>query len=243
MKRTLLGLLTILLLLSTSIIIPVTAQKDPKPWTKWSEKEAEKILSNSPWAKTQTDTDTSEMFYSPTAKGGRGENGERRTVEGAVNTQVPIKFFVRFFSARPIRSALARLMELKQKPDQSVIDKLHAFAELKSGESIILTVSFETSDQRYGGIVMQTMNSAATGTLKNETYLERDGKRVFLEEYVPPGRDGFGARFIFLRNIDGQPFINATTKDVRFLVKYSNGLKVERVFKVGDMIYNGELEY
>ena len=85
-------------------------------------------------------------------------------------------------------------MELKQKPDQSVIEKLHAFAELKS-ESIILTVSFETTDQWYGGTGMQTMNSAVTATLKNETYLERDGKRVFLEEYLPPGRDGFGARF------------------------------------------------
>jgi hypothetical protein len=225
------------------ITIPATAQKDQKAWTKWSEKEAEKMLNDSPWAQVQTDTDTSEMFYSPTAKGGAGENGARRTIEGAVNTEVPIKFFVRFFSARPIRSALARLIELQKKPDQSVIDKLHAFAELKSSDSIILTVSFETSDQRYGGIVMQTMNSAVTATLKNETYLEREGKRLFLEEYVPPGRDGFGARFIFLRNVDGQPFINASTKEARFRTKYSNGLRVERVFKVEKMMYNGELEY
>lgn len=38
---------------------------------------------------------------------------------------------------------------------------------------------------------MQIVESAATGTLKNTTYLERnDGKKLFLEEYVPPGKDG-----------------------------------------------------
>src|SRR5262245_43679248 len=108
-----------------------SAQKEAKSWTKWSENEAEKMLNDSPWAQTQTDTDTSEMFYSPTAKRGGGENGAQRSVEGAVNTQLPIKFFVRFFSARPIRSALARLIELRQRPEQSVLDKLANFAELK----------------------------------------------------------------------------------------------------------------
>jgi hypothetical protein len=79
--------------------------------------------------------------------------------------------------------------------------------------------------------------------LKNETYLERDGKRNFLHEYVPPGKDGFGARFIFLRNVDQQPFINGNSGTVRFLTKYPNGLTVDRKFKLDDMIYAGQLEY
>lgn len=85
--------------------------------------------------------------------------------------------------------------------------------------------------------------SAITATLKNETYLERDGKRHFLHEYVPPGADGFGARFIFLRNIDDQPFIDGNSGEVRFFTKYPNGLKVDRRFKVSDMLYEGQLEY
>ena len=97
---------------------------------------------------------------------------------------------------------MVRLIELKQKPTPDVAQKLTNFAEVQSADSIIVTVTFESNDQRYSGKVMQAFNSSATGTLKNSTYLERnDGKRLFLEEYVPPGKDGFGARFVFLREL------------------------------------------
>lgn len=134
-------------------------------------------------------------------------------------------------------------MELKQKPEPDMVERMHTFANVKSSDSIILTLNFETTDQRYGGVAMQAMSSAITATMKNETYLERDGKRHFLHEYVPPGSDGFGARFIFLRNVDNEPFINSNSGEVRFVTKYSNGIKVDRRFKVGDMIYEGQLEY
>lgn len=90
---------------------------------------------------------------------------------------------------------------------------------------------------------MQAMSSAITANLKNETYLERDGKRNFLHEYVPPGQDGFGARFIFLRKMDEKAFIDSNTGDVRFFVKFPSGMKVDRKFKVSDMMYEGQLEY
>ena len=91
---------------------------------------------------------------------------------------------------------------------------------------------------------MQAFNSANTGTLKNTSYLERnDGKKLFLEEYVPPGKDGFGARFIFLRELEGKPFLTKDSGEVRFYAEYSNGIKVNRRFKIADMNYKGELEY
>jgi len=246
MKRLLLALLSISFIFAV-LSASSTAQKETKPWTQWTQKEAEKILNDSPWAQVQTDTDTSEMFFSPTSdpnRMGSSANDRQRTTSGATNQSVNVKFIVRFFSARPVRSALARLMELRQTLDPSVVERLHNFAELKSPDSIIVTVSVETPDQRYAGTVMQQMNSAVTATLKNETYLERNGDRQFLEEYVPPGKDNFGARFIFLRRTsDEKPFIDSGTKEVRFRTKFVNGLTVTRLFKVEHMIYNGELEY
>lgn len=226
-----------------------TAQKKDKPWTSWSKKDAEKMLNDSPWAQTQTETDTSQMFYSPTTDprltGVRNTSStDARLGEGATNQAVNVKFHVRFFSARPVRQALARIIELEQKPPPDVIEKLHGFAELKSANSIIVTVTFESNDQRYSGAAMQSFNSAVIGTLKNNTYLERsDGKHLFLEEYVPPGKDGFGARFIFLRYPDEQPFITANIGEVRFYAQFPNGLKVDRRFKIADMLYEGALEY
>ncbi len=250
MSKKIFAMIACAVLLSTSLVFArnTSNQKEEKPWQEWNEKEAEKILSNSPWSQTQTDTDTSEMFFSPTndpRTTGRGTNPEGRLSSGANNQAVNVKFMVRFFSARPVRRALVRLMELKQKPDADLAQRLHTFADVKSTESIIVTVAYETPDQRYGQAVMQIMNSAITSTLKNQTYLERNGKRLFLEEYIPPGKDGFGARFIFLRN-QGEaqkPFIDSNTGDVRFIAQFLRGPRIDRLFKVSDMMYEGQLEY
>ena len=193
-----------------------------------------------------TDTDTSELFFSPTSDprvSGSSPNDRARSVQGATAQSVYVKFHVRFFSARLIRRALARLIELQRRPDAETTQRLRNFAELESRDSIILTLTVETPDQRFAGAAAQAMNSAVTGTLKNESYLERNGKRLFLEEYVPPGKDGFGARFIFLRYPDGQAFLSGNTGEVRFVAKYPNGIKVDRVFKLPDMLLDGELEY
>ena len=222
------------------------AQKKDTPWTEWSKKEAEKMLTDSPWSKVQTDTDTSQMFYSPTQdpnRMGTSSNDSSRLAQGATNQSVNVSFQVHFFSARPVRQALARMIELNNKPPAEVVAKLHGFAEMQSTDSIIITVTYSSSDQRYSGVVMQQFNSAVTAVLKNDAYLQRsDGKQLFLEEYVPPGKDGFGARFIFLRQLDGEPFIKDTSGDLRFYVKYPNGIKVDRRFKLADMMYQGQLE-
>jgi hypothetical protein len=253
MRKTTNRFLPALLLLLA--LIAVTAQDKGKAWSEWSKKDADKMLTESPWAQTQVDTDTSQMFYSPTSDprltGRSTSTTDSRLGEGATNQAVSIKFHVRFFSARPIRQALVRSIEIQQKPSAEVAQRLTNFAEVQSTNSIIVTVNFEASDQRFSGPIMQAFNSASTGTLKNEVYLERsDGKRLFLEEYVPPGKDGFGARFIFLRDLDGNPFITADSSEVRFVAQYPraksadpNGLKIDRRFKIADMMYKGRLEY
>jgi len=225
------------------------AQKADKKWTEWSKKEALKVLDDSPWGRIQVDTDTAEMMFTPTAAPGTSGTNDRRAASGATNQSVNLTFHVRFFSARPIRQALARIMELSQNLDpktaSDTLTKLHNFGEMKSTDSIIVTVTFDSPDGRYSGPAIQAFSSAVTSTMKNDTYLQRsDGKQLFLEEYVPPGKDGFGARFIFLREKDGQPFLNDKAGEIRFYAKYPNSsIKIDRRFKVADMKYQGELEY
>jgi hypothetical protein len=245
---------TVICLAMLGFLLPLnlaSAQKKAKPWTEWSKQDTEKVLSDSAWAQTQTDTDTSQRLYSrssgPALSADRVTAGTNaRLARGAITQEINIKFQVRFFSARPVRQALARLMELEldHKSSPGVAAKLHGFAEMKSGKSIIVTLTFDSSDRGYFGSITQALNTGTTGLLKNRTYLERtDGKRLFLEEYVPPGKDGFGARFIFQREVDGAPFLNADSGVVRFHADYPVGLEIDRRFKVADMVYNGELEY
>ena len=83
-------------------LVTVTAQEKGKPWVEWSKKDAEKMLNDSPWAQTQTDTDTSQMFYSPTSDPrmpgvGNSSTSQTRVGEGATNQAINVKFCVRFF--------------------------------------------------------------------------------------------------------------------------------------------------
>ena len=243
--------LAIAALITTLVAAGVMAQKQPKPWGEWSKKDAEKILNDSPWGQTYTETDTSQMFFSPTSDPntrGQTSNDNSRLRQGATNTEVHVNFHIRFFTAKPIRQALVRLMEVNQ-PNlpKETIERLNAFANLSSDQYIIVAVAFDATDQRYSGPVLQAFGSATTDLTKNNSYLERkDGKKLFLAEYVPPGRDGFGARFIFPRVVDGQPFVDANTGEVRFYSSFSvgsAGIKLDRRFKVADTMYEGQLEY
>ncbi len=234
---------------SLVVFATVSAQsprKDEQSWMKWTKKEAEKMLSESPWAQNQVETDTSEMFFSPTSDPNRSRataNDASRLEKGATNQSVDVKYMIRFFSARPVRRALVRLMELENNPPADVVERLHNFANVKATESIIITLTVQSTDQRFERAVMQSINRAVTGTLKHDTYLERNGKRLFLEEYIPLGRDGFGARFIFLRMMDEKPFIADNTVEVRFYSKFEKGPKLDRRVKISELSYNGQLEY
>jgi len=220
-------------------LAPAMAQQADQ-WTDWSKKDAQKMLDDSPWGHIQTETDTREMMFTPTAS-----SQASRVPSGAVNQPVNLTFHVRFFSARPIRHALARMMEIENanlKAEQ--LTKLHDWAEIKSSDLIIITVSFDSPDGRYSGPAIQAFGSNTTGTLKNDCYLQRsDGKQLFLQEYAPPGTDNFGARFIFSRDVNGQPFINDKSGEIRFYAKLPQLQKIDRRFKVADMMYQGQLEY
>ena len=237
------------LLLAVVVVETATGQKQTQSWKEWTRKDAEKILNDSPWAHFQVDTDLSEMFFQPTTdartSGGRAPNANSRLEQGATNQATSMKYGIRFFSARPVRQAFIRMMQLQAKTlDPEMVARMNNFAEVPSEDAIIIAVTVEGTDKRSLGKAMQIIESAATGTLKNSTYLERnDGKRVFLEQYAPPGRDGFGARFIFPRMVNERPFLTTDFNDIRFVAEFGTSIKLNMRFKVADMMLDGKLEY
>ena len=229
------------------------------PWMEMSKKDAEKLLADSPWSQTQVDTDTSEMFFSPTRQGaaspGRSTAAGSATAQasinnnradrGAVNQAVEVKYRICFLSARPIREALARMVVAAQhEPDADLINRLQAFVQRDFSPYIVIAVSIDATDQRYLGPIMQQINSATAGNLKNKAYLETpDGKRLFLTGYQPPIPDGLGAKFIFPRRPNGEEFLKTGTNAVRFVAEFSGSFKMNMRFRVSDMIYDNKLEY
>jgi hypothetical protein len=243
--------LAIILALVSASALSAGAQKKVKPWTEWSEKEALKMLNDSPWGQTQTETDTSEMFYTPDSQN-RNPIGNRpldspggasndSSSQGQINQATNINYRIRLLTARPIRQALARRAQI-QTPQ--LAEQLKAFAEQQTDKYIVVAVDHDSTDRRFSGPTMQIFNSANTGSLKNNTYLEnKDGKRLFLQEYIAPINDGMGAKFVFPKTIDNEPFVNEQSGYLRFYSEMAKNLRLNMRFKIADMMYDGKLEY
>lgn len=253
-------MMKLLLIVVTVLFFVSIALSQEKPWAEWTRVEAEKILNHSAWGQTQTETDTSEMVYTPTTPGGastgstRSENirgltdrqavNNSRVTQGATNQAISVNYHVRLLSARPVRQAFMRVMELTQKNlDRDTLRGLQSFVERDFSEYIVVAVTFDSTDGRYSGPALQAFASATLGTLKNKTYLERkDGKRLFLLDYHTPINDGLGAKFIFPRVVDERNFLNAESGSFRFYSEIGQ-IKLNVTFRMSELMYNGQLEY
>jgi len=255
-------MLAALLLIALALIGPIvgSAQRKDYSWMELPKKDAERMLANSPWSQTQVDTDVSEQFFSPTrpgtssvgqSSGGRGSTSTQQSINnnradrGAVNEAISVQYRISFLSSRPVRQALARVILSKEtEPNDQLIKDLQAFVERDFSPYIAIAVTVASTDGRFSGPALQAINSATTGTLKNKAFLERqDGKRLFLQEYRAPIQDGLGAKFIFPRVVDGEPFLNNSSGTVRFYAEFNDSFKLNMRYKVADMIYDQKLEY
>src|ERR1043166_9103060 len=250
--------LAIALMLITAMV--AFAQRTNYSWMELPRKDAERLLTNSPWSHTQVDTDLSEQFYSPTRPGtssvgqvgaSRGTTSSQQSINnsradrGAVNEEVYVKYRISFLSARPVRQALAKMiLSAEPRINDQLATQLQAFVERDFSPYVVVAVTVTSNDPRWSGPVMQAINSATSDTLKNNAYLERqNGKRLFLTQYIPPIADNLGAKFIFPRLVDGEPFLKANSGSVRFFAQFNDSFKLNMTYKVSDMIFDQKLEY
>jgi hypothetical protein len=90
---------------------------------------------------------------------------------------------------------------------------------------------------------MRALSAATSDSLKQNVYLERkDGKKLYLMEYRTPTEDGMGAKFVFQRVVDGQPFLTENDS-VKFVAQFNERMKLNTKYKLSDMLYDGKLEY
>lgn len=225
------------------------AQKT-KPWTELSEKEAAKILNDSPWGQTQTEGEDSrpEQTSAITQVAAPRSADRQMQREGEAPETKPsrvVKFRMRFLSAKPVRAAFAKFVLLKKgEADEGLATQLQGFVDRDFGDYVVVAVMAEAADPRIVGPMMQLLTSATTDVLKEKVYLERkDGKRLTLADYRPPGPDGMGAKFVFMRTLEGQPFLTAESDNVRFFAQFNEKMKLNVKYKVSDMMYDGKLEY
>ena len=250
----------VLVSLSLATLVFAVVRTQEKRWQNWSKADAQQILDHSAWGQTQTETDTSEMVYTPTTAGtgsigrsdvNRGRVGEQQSINntraerGATNQPISVNYHVRLLSAKPVRQAFMRVISLSQRnPDPDLTAGLEAFVKRDFRDYIVVAVTVDSPDSRFSGPVQQALATARIGTIKNVTYLERkDGKRLFPMDYHAPINDGLGAKFIFPRQMDERDFVGADSGSIRFYSDVTSQLKLNVTFKVADLMYDGKLEY
>ncbi len=178
-----------------------------------------------------------------------------------------VVYHVQWRSARPIRQALARAVQLNNPaatPDQveSVLesDTYQQFYILSFEPRVYQsrTESFEigTSGARLQeanlGLSLlnlrQQMSSATTQLLKNSIYLVAKGKpKVYLSGYLSPREIGGDAGLMLFPRLNesGQPHFALEDKEVRLVIERNItnfGVTFNKGFKLQKMAFEGQLE-
>jgi hypothetical protein len=218
------------------LMMSATAQIDRKPYREWSEKEATKILNDSPWGQTQTITDTSSTFMA----GGIGRGSGRSDV-------VNIHFRVRLFSARPVRQAFSRLIALQQKEKLSdtLASQLKALSEAEFADHIVISVDCDapTATNKLQ-LAKAALITSTAAEFKNNTYLlTKNGERLYLQDYQKPGKDGLGAKFIFPRTVNGEPYITPKSEEIVFRAQLGSIIAINVRYQARELMFAGRLEY
>ena len=225
--------------------------QNKKPWTEWSKKDVEKTLNDSAWGQTQSEGSDSSSSSSTSAitqvaapRAADREVSQRQGESGEGKPSTVVKYHVRFLSAKPVRAAFARMVLLaKPQADEALTSQLQAFVDRDFADYIVVSVGVEVGDQKMAMPVMKAFNVATTEGLQKNVYLERkDGKKLYLMEYRAPVEDGMGAKFVFPRKFEGQPFLTENDS-VRFVALVNEKMKLNTRYKLSDMLYEGKLEY
>jgi hypothetical protein len=191
-----------LLLVSGCALISsaVHAQLNGKPFPQWTAREAEGLLSNSAWAQTRAGLLKVEEFDDATV-----------VADSAVT--------IRLHSALPMRQALARLRQLKDKYDQqSDSDKAAIDAKIESllecsecGDSYVVTIRPGPDSRNVLPMFLERMTLA---TLKLNVHIKNEkGETRELVKFVNPRFNGGDAMFFFSRlNSKGEPLVSPANR-------------------------------
>lgn len=225
------------------------AQKQ-KPWTEWSKKDVDKTLNDSAWGQTQTEgseaqsAGSSSAITQVAAPRAADRDLNRQGESGEAKPSTVVKYSVRLLSAKPVRAAFARKVLLaKGQSDEALTKQLQAFIDRDFADYIVVSVGVEVADQKMAAPIMRAFTGATTEALQKNVYLERkDGKKLFLMDYRAPVEDGMGAKFVFPRSVDGQPFLSENDT-VRFVAQLNDRMKLNTRYKLSEMLYDGKLEY
>lgn len=239
---------------------------EKKNFTRWSEKEVRRMLTDSPWARDYEESDVHiDPLQSPSISAGppAGDTGSGAPETGDTDVglrarqsvaRMLYKFQIR--SALPIRQALVRSAQLRQDyehlpAEQKLVfdQQARRFLDEEFSDRVVIYVTCESNidfDQRE---LARYWRTQSTETLKNSVYLiGSKGRKVELREFVRADQSGLAFQFTFPRLVEGEPLVGPQDKSLQleFVHPDVRGRGERRVlveFKLKKMLLDGQLAY
>ena len=229
-----------LLLTATGFAQGFWQKKAPGDWTL---RECEKLLTDSPWAKSRTIGD---VLIEDLEKAGSIDGREGHPW---------IAYTARFWSAPPVRQAFVRQRQLSKDflallPEQkrSVTEGNDRILSTEFPDRIVLLVAYATNVDSYRRDLARFWQTRPAAIWSMDTFLITGRGRIPpLEVQVVPGEGG-QFELHFPRTANGQPVISSSDKTVslEFIHPDVGVLRTERIlfsFKVKEMIFGGAAVY
>ena len=246
-------LFRLLLVSGFCALIPCTgqAQLGGKPYQQWTAKEAKGLLTDSPWAQTQTGLVS--VTLEPTISVSRGLPSSSAGRLDPPTEEAPVTISLR--SALPLRQALARLIQLKNKYDQkSDSDKATIDAKNKALLECpecadFYVVAMSPGPESKNGLPANFQRATLAWLKLNVQIKNEKGETRELARFVNAKHAEDDAVFYFSRfNSKGEPLITPANRTLTisfdphiFAWKKATVTKFE--FDVARMISNGQVAF
>ncbi|HUS19376.1 MAG TPA: hypothetical protein VMZ25_06980 [Terriglobales bacterium] len=242
-----------------SLIGTLFAQEfwESKQMTSWSEKETKQLLEDSPWTK--------KFSFSQVVILEIGRNADAYDRD----SNKELWYRAQFWSARPLREARVRSMQIQSKYDQlkpkdkaAFDEKAKGFIETPFSDIVIVRITYGSSVVEFERKMAHYWSSQTMDLQKNKMFLVVEGKRIPILslQQSPSGSNEF--YMIFPRQIDGEPVLsksyskvgiefqhpeitgfNSGTGTTSAPVSQDTAQRVWLEFKPQNMTYHGQLVF
>ena len=233
MKRT----LSIGFAVVTLIAVAVAADFwSSKPYTKWSQADATRLLTNSPWAKTTT-------MRTGTVSGRGGIQNVAESQDAPL-----IQYAVSIRSAEPVRQANARMAYITRKYDKmdeaarkEFDDKWNKYLATKFPETLVIAVNYESNVPDTDRQLTNYFQAQTLETIKSTTALILpDGTRVEPSAFASGPHE---LQIAFPRPKEMSPTASFSVEFKHPDLPDQPSRRISSKFSLKEMVFNGTPSY
>ena len=219
------------------LLLAITAQAqfwtEKKP-EQWSKKDCQKLLSDSPWAKTW-----------------------ERSAGASASRATPVRatYVAQLWSVRTVRQAIVRIAQLDPfyralSPEQKKAQDAEAerFIDTEARDTVVVQVVFATNSSAGERDLRVEWQKLSLEVLKASASLEGPTGKVAPVGYTKPAVEQREFQLVFPRTLNGKPIVTESDAFLRVeFVHPAKGILTEQhvviEFSPKEMLLNGKLTY